>query len=171
MNRLFAGVQLCILSPLLFFLSIVVFFFINKKIIFKQTRLSQHGKKFICYKFFSMINPNKINTIGNYLRYTHLDELPQLYNILKGDMNFIGPRPLPVNENLRFAKLIKNWHERYKVKAGITGLAQTSGYAGKVTNYKFLLKRHELDLRYVKKQSQIINLIIIFKTVIYFFKK
>jgi lipopolysaccharide/colanic/teichoic acid biosynthesis glycosyltransferase len=118
-----------------------------------------------------MINHNKINKIGYYFRCSHLDELPQLYNILNGDMNFIGPRPLPVNENLRFAKLIKNWHARHEAKPGITGLAQVSGYVGKVSNYKFLLKRHKLDLYYIKKKSYILNLIIIFKTFILFIKR
>lgn len=169
MNRVLVTLLFLALLPLLLFLSILVFFFINKAIIFKQKRLTKNRKIFICYKFYSILKNGKINKIGIFLRSRGLDELPQIFNVFKGDINLIGPRPLPINEDRKYIKSIKNWNQRYKIKAGITGLAQVYGYSGKVTNYKFLLNRYKLDLKYIKKKSLKLNLIILFKTFFFIF--
>ena len=128
------------------------------QIIFKQTRIGQKKKEFTIYKFKTM-EYNKITFIGKYLRKTGLDEIPQLINIIKNDMSFVGPRPLTKFDIDRL-----NWNssecaERWNVKPGITGLAQLSD----ICNANLSLQN---DLNYVKNKNIALDIKILFQSIL-----
>jgi len=166
----FALVILVLLWPVLLLVAVVMKLTSKGPVIFKQTRAGRDGKPFVFYKFRTMrtdVDPfgpspksagdPRLTRIGRFLREYSLDELPQLFNILKGDMSLVGPRPLYVSQ-------ISEWDERQKkrllVKPGLTGLAQVSG-RGELTREEKL----ELDVRYVESASLWLDLKILFRTV------
>ena len=158
-----------ILCPIILLLSISVFVFIGYPIIFKQLRPGLNGKLFTMYKFRTMktmINKNtilddedRLTKFGQFLRSISLDELPELWNILKGDMSLIGPRPL-LEEYLPL--YTDSQARRHDVKPGITGWAQVNGRNSISWNKKF-----ELDIWYVKNLSFWLDIKILYLT---FFK-
>lgn len=131
-------------------------------VFFKQIRHGKNNVPFYCYKFRTMVlNKNadvmqakkddlRITKIGRILRKRSLDELPQLINVLLGDMSIVGPRPhaVPMNEN--FSKVIPIYMVRHTMKPGITGLAQSKGYRGEIINFHDLSSRFRLDIFYIK---------------------
>ena len=145
-------------------------------IIYKQERIGRHGKPFYIYKFRTMVVNNEQNglpmlaepddqrltKIGKFLRVHHLDELPQLWNVLKGDMSFIGYRP----ERKYFIDQIMEHDPRYKelysMRPGITSYATL--YNGYTDTMDKMLRRLELDLYYMEHQSWQLDLSIIYKT-------
>lgn len=150
----------------------------NGSVFFKQLR---HGKKnqlFYCYKFRTMVknkdadtkqatvNDARITRIGKFLRKSSLDELPQVFNVILGDMSIVGPRPQAVPMNLEFAKEIDNFMSRHQVKPGITGLAQSKGYRGEISSYSELYSRYRLDNFYVRKWNLIFDIKIIIETAV-----
>ncbi len=147
-------------------------------VLFRQTRHGLDGKKFKICKFrtmyvdkcgaeFSQVrrNDSRITPLGRILRATSLDELPQFLNVLKGDMSIIGPRPHPdtMNEDLR--KRIYRYMVRHKVRPGITGLAQVSGFRGETETYDKMEKRIACDLEYIKNWSIWLDISILFRTI------
>lgn len=143
---------------------------------FFQKRKKKNGKLFICIKLRTMMvndeadtlaaldNDKRITRFGKMLRQYHLDELPQLVNVLKGDMSIIGPRPYMIIENLTYEKEIKEYTHRYKVKPGITGLAQSLGCFGFTEDLQKIDERVMLDLLYIKRWSLKMDLQILFRT-------
>lgn len=138
-------------------------------VIFKQLRTGRNGKEFVCYKFRTM-HPIKLRRIdgkpiitkkgdrrvfafGQFLRKTSLDELPQIINVMKGEMSLIGPRPYPVKECAYWSHTFNDFYYRYAVKPGITGLAQTNGYRGGTLDREHMRKRLKYDLHYVENGS------------------
>ena len=174
MNKIIAFILLLILSPLMLLISILIKLTSKGPIIFKQQRHGLNGKVFWIYKFRTMYinshykkpayefeNPKKFITfVGGLLRKTSLDELPQLFNILKGEMNFIGYRP-NTGYNVEINKLRKQ-NKIYKLKPGITGLAQI--VCRKNLNSK---KTIVCDKYYVKNKNWLLNLKIIFVTIVF----
>lgn len=148
---------------------------INNPAFFTQPRLGFQGKEFKIIKFRSMKvhDPNKyskyasehddrITKVGNFIRKVRLDELPQVINVLRGDMSFVGPRPEWDALGKDYEKQIKNYHLRYAVRPGITGWAQTMfTYGASLEDAKTKL---EYDVYYVKNQSLLLDLIILIKT-------
>lgn len=150
-------------------------------VIYKQTRTGQSGSEFVCYKFRTMhqINLRRIDgkpiitqkgdkrvfSFGNFLRKTSLDELPQIINVIKGDMSLIGPRPYPVNECAYWNNQFDDFYYRYAVKPGISGLAQVNGFRGGTLDEEHMRRRLDFDLIYVEKCSMGTDLNIIAKTV------
>ena len=142
---------------------------------FKQKRIGYKGKEFEIIKFRSMKvhDPEKyskyasehderITKVGHFIRKTRLDELPQIINVIKGDMSFVGPRPEWNELGRDYEKKIKNYHLRYAVRPGVTGWAQTMySYGASLEDAKVKL---EYDLYYIKNQSLILDLMILFKT-------
>lgn len=146
-------------------------------VIFRQQRLTKGGREFTIYKFRTM-NANaearsgavwaekddpRVTRVGNFLRITRLDELPQLFNVLRGDMSLIGPRP----ERPEFAKVIGDevpgFHRRLRVKAGLTGLAQVrAGYSACMDGHR---KKLAWDLLYIRRRSMLLDCWIVLKTV------
>lgn len=150
-------------------------------VMYKQVRTGQSGTEFVCYKFRTMhqINLRRIDgkpiitqkgdkrvfTFGNFLRKTSLDELPQIINVIKGDMSLIGPRPYPVRECAYWNNRFDDFYYRYAVKPGISGLAQINGYRGGTLDTEHMRQRLDYDLVYVEKCSLGTDLQIIARTV------
>lgn len=157
----FSIILIILLIPLLFIIYILLLVVLKDEVIFKQSRIGLNNQRFIIYKFRT-INNNKITKTGRILRKTSLDELPQLFNILKGDMSFVGPRPITINEKHLLDEKTKTRHE---VKPGLTGLSQVNGR--RTLSYE---QRFYFDIIYVSKISFILDLKIILKTFIVIFK-
>ncbi len=149
-------------------------------ILFKQKRTGLNGKVFICYKFRSMDSKNsadefvdpEVNTLslGNFLRMTSLDELPQFWNVLKGDMSIIGPRPHMLVHDEQYMRDIPEYLLRYSVKPGITGWAQVNRLRGE-RNLERVRKRVQYDLWYIQNWSIGLDIKIIFRTIGVMIKK
>ncbi len=162
MQRLVALILIIVLLP--FWLIIgVVQLFVFQNIIFSQLRSGKHGKPFRLLKFQSLTTQKeeesdrkRLNTWGRILRVTSVDETPQLLNIIKGEMAFVGPRPL-LPEYLRLYSSRQN--RRHEVKPGITGWAQVKG-----RNNLSWKEQFELDVWYVDHQSWLLDLKILWKT-------
>ena len=169
LNQIFASILFIILSPVIIFISLFLFINIGRPIIFKQRRSGFKGKAFYLYKFRTMIinkNKNDLNRIYKstlFLRNSRLDELPQLLNIIKGDLNFVGPRPLLIEYNRLYNK---TQIKRLDVMPGITGWAQVNG-----TNNISWSKKFKLDIWYVENKSVMFDLKIIYLTIVFIFKK
>lgn len=112
---------------------------------------------------------SRITTVGYILRKTSLDELPQLINVLKGDMSLVGPRPHAIEHNSYYGKLVENYANRHRVKPGITGWAQIHGLRGGTEDHRLMEARVEHDLEYIRKWSIWLDLRILFLTPIYGF--
>lgn len=145
-------------------------------VFFKQSRNGFNYKEFDCYKFRSMM-PNKdahlyqatrgdqrVTKVGRFLRKTSIDELPQFFNVLFGDMSVVGPRPHMVSHTNMYAKRIDKFMVRHFVKPGITGLAQTSGFRGEVETDKDIIGRVKYDIFYIENWSLLLDLKIIIQT-------
>jgi len=149
-------------------------------VFFKQTRNGIKYKEFMCYKFRSMIknssadiqqatkNDIRVTRIGKILRKTSLDELPQFYNVLIGDMSVVGPRPHMIKENQRYSKSVSKFMVRHFVKPGITGLAQVKGYRGEIETDEDIINRVKYDIYYLENWSLLLDLNIVFLTSINF---
>jgi len=145
-------------------------------VLFKQLRHGLDNKPFYCYKFRTMVangeadikqataNDNRITKIGKFLRSSSIDELPQIFNVLKGEMAIVGPRPHTIPMNLEFSKSIDNFMERHAVKPGITGLAQSKGFRGEIKNFSDIYARYRFDVFYVQKWCLVFDIKIIWDT-------
>ena len=165
---------LIILSPVLLIVYILVIVLLGFPGIFKQERPGKNEKIFKLYKFRTMTDAKdkkgkllpdekRLTKFGKFLRSTSIDELPELFNILKGDMSFIGPRPLLV-EYLPY--YTKEEHRRHNVRPGLTGLAQSSG-----RNMVSWDKKFELDVEYSKNITFLGDLKIVLSTIPIVFKR
>jgi len=147
-------------------------------VFFKQSRNGINYEPFYCYKFRSMRpnnladikqvsqNDNRITKIGKWLRKLSIDELPQFFNVLKGEMSVVGPRPHMIKENERFLKKIDKFMGRHYVKPGITGLAQVKGYRGEVKTDEDIINRLKYDLYYIENWSLWLDIKIILFTIL-----
>lgn len=170
---LFSSMGLIILSPMLLIVAACIKLYDGGPVFYKQIRLTKGHKEFEIYKFRSMIvdaekngarlaaqNDNRITPIGKVIRATRVDELPQLINILKGDMTLVGPRPeRPEIEDL-YLKEIPEFGMRLKVKAGLTGYAQVFGKYNTSPEDKL-----KLDLLYINQRSLLLDFKLIFYTI------
>ncbi len=157
-----------ILSLIILFIPLMILSIIIKlknkgPILYKQLRTGYKGKNFYIYKFRTLNNKNDINNFSIFLRKTSLDELPQLINVLKGNMSLIGPRPWITNYYDNFNDYQK---KRLDVLPGITGLAQVSG-----RNNLNVFEKIDKDLKYVNNYSFILDLKIFLLTIMQVFKQ
>lgn len=148
------------LTPILFFL---IKFESKGPVIFKQLRHGHLGREFYCYKFRSMhVNAlsdkqmakqgdSRITKIGEFIRKTNVDELPQFLNVFLGHMSVVGPRPHMVTQMNSFEGLIEYYSLRHYVKPGVTGLAQIMGYRGEIKTMNDIRNRIRLDIFYFTK--------------------
>lgn len=150
-------------------------------VLFKQKRTGQNGIVFTCYKFRTMRKnavksfngkpditlegDDRIFAFGKLLRLLNLDELPQIFNVLKGDMSLVGPRPYPVDECAYWNSIFDDFFYRYAVKPGITGFSQVKGFRGGTYNVEHMRKRTDYDLIYVQKNTFFMDLTIVIRTV------
>ncbi|MCD7781836.1 MAG: undecaprenyl-phosphate glucose phosphotransferase, partial [Methanosphaera sp.] len=174
MDILFSIVSMIILSPLLLIVAIIIKLTSPGPVIYSQKRVGKDGEEFRIYKFRSMINSDdpideihwtqkddpRITNIGKIIRKTSIDELPQLYNILKGDMSLIGPRPERPYLVNKFQESVPKYMIKHHVKPGMTGWAQVNGYRGNTS----ITKRIEYDIYYVENWSIMLDIRIFFKT-------
>lgn len=158
---------------------IAVFIKLNSRgpVFFLQKRNKRNGELFTCFKFRSMHgnsdadtlpagkNDKRITGMGRFLRRYHLDELPQFFNVLWGDMSVVGPRPHMVSDNIKFDALINNYGFRNKVKPGLTGLAQVLGYVGETDDISKMKGRVNLDIFYIRHWSVKMDLAILYRTI------
>ena len=168
-DLIFSLVLVAILLPLFVLLAIIVYFDLGSPLLFRQQRPGLHGKPFTFYKFRTMNNSmdekerllsdrDRLTHLGRLLRSTSLDELPQLFNVIRGDMSLIGPRPLLMEYlDLYSADQMR----RHEVKPGITGWAQVNGRNAITWEEKF-----RLDLWYVDNHSFSLDIKIFFLTII-----
>ena len=148
---------------------------------FKQGRPGMNEEEFHCYKFRSMQvngftekpaskNDPRVTKMGRFMRKTSIDELPQFFNVLLGDMSVVGPRPHLWSQNKAYASKIKKYMIRHYVKPGITGLAQVKGFRGEIETEEDMINRIKLDVFYIENWSLIMDIKIIFQTVFNIFK-
>lgn len=176
-------ILLVLLAPIMIGLAIGVKMSSPGPIVFKQRRYGLDGREILVYKFRSMRTTDngpvvkqatkgdpRITPFGAFIRKTSLDELPQFINVLQGRMSIVGPRPHAVAHNETYRKIVKGYMVRHKVKPGITGWAQVSGYRGETDTIDKMEKRIEYDLEYLRNWSLSFDLWIIFKTVAVVFK-
>jgi putative colanic acid biosynthesis UDP-glucose lipid carrier transferase len=148
------------------------------KFFLKQRRYGLDGKEINVYKFRTMTvcedgneliqakkDDSRVTRLGAFLRKTSLDELPQFFNVLKGDMSIVGPRPHAVAHNEMDRKLIKGYMIRHKVKPGITGWAQVNGLRGETETLDKMQARIEYDIDYLRYWSLRQDIYIIFRTI------
>lgn len=170
-DRLVALFFLLVFAPLLLAISFAIVISSKGGAIYTQTRVGRGGKNFQIYKFRSMFvgadrlgyqtadNDKRITPVGRFLRKTSLDELPQFFNVLKGDMSLVGPRPDTPMQKADYSE--SDWQLRHSVRPGITGLAQVSGRSGLTAE-----ERLGYDLEYAKNNNLVLDIKILAKTVL-----
>ncbi|MCL5017397.1 MAG: exopolysaccharide biosynthesis polyprenyl glycosylphosphotransferase [Patescibacteria group bacterium] len=176
-----AFLMLIILSPLLLIIAIAVKLTSAGPAIFKQKRVGKNGIEFTIYKFRTMkidaekngpqwanyFNDDRATSIGHFLRATHLDELPQLFNILRGDLSFIGPRPERPEFVVSLKKEIPYYELRHLTKPGITGWAQINFRYG--ASVKEAYEKTQFDIYYIKNNSPFLDFSILLRTIKFLF--
>ncbi|MFN6944541.1 MAG: undecaprenyl-phosphate glucose phosphotransferase [Cytophagaceae bacterium] len=180
---IFSTLVITFAFPIIFPVFIVIIKLSSKgPIFFKQKRSGRNNAEFYLYKFRSMtVNADadrkqategdvRITKIGRFLRKTNLDELPQFFNVLIGNMSIVGPRPHMLKHTVEYSRIIDKFMVRHLVKPGITGWAQVNGYRGATTEPRWMLKRVRYDLWYIENWSFLLDLKIIFLTVYNMFK-
>jgi sugar transferase (PEP-CTERM system associated) len=172
-----ALLMLIVLSPLIAITAILIRIDSRGSVIFSQDRLGQHGRSFKVHKFRSMVadaekqsgpvwameNDNRVTRVGKIIRKLRIDELPQLWNVLKGEMSFVGPRPERAFFIKQLEKEIPYYSERLSVKPGLTGWAQVCYPYG--ASVEDAIEKLNYDLFYTKNMSFLLDLLIIFRTV------
>ena len=167
----------CLLSWLIAIIAILIKLDSKGSVFFLQKRNKKHGEVFTCIKFRSMIindeadlkpaeeNDERITGIGKFLRKNYVDELPQFFNVLWGDMSLIGPRPHMISDNMLYEELVQHYSLRHKVKPGITGLAQVMGYVGSTDDIQKMQERITMDIFYVRHWSFKLDMVILYRTI------
>jgi len=168
---------LVLLLPVFAVIALVVVWDSGEPVFFRQRRIGLHGKVFNIYKFRTMHvledgaqivqavrGDVRITRVGHFLRVTSLDELPQLWNVLKGEMSLVGPRPHAVSHDEYYSALIQNYHLRYAVRPGITGWAQINGARGATPQLSDMQARIDFDIQYVERESLWLYLRILLRT-------
>jgi Undecaprenyl-phosphate glucose phosphotransferase len=168
---------LILLSPLLVIVSLAIKFDSRGPVLFRQTRHGYNNEPIGVLKFRSMTvmedgdnfrpatrHDARVTRLGRILRRTSIDELPQLFNVLVGDMSIVGPRPHATAQNELFAEVISSFSRRHNVKPGITGWAQANGYRGNTDTLEKMQRRVEHDLYYIDNWSLVLDLKIMVMT-------
>ncbi|WP_165958228.1 exopolysaccharide biosynthesis polyprenyl glycosylphosphotransferase [Segetibacter sp. 3557_3] len=170
-------VILLVLSWLVPLLALIIKLDSRGPVFFKQLRSGKNNIPFLCFKFRSLhVNKDADNIqvskgdqrftrVGKFLRKSNLDELPQFFNVLRGDMSVVGPRPHMLKHTEEYSKQIGEYMIRHYIKPGITGLAQIQGYRGEITNPEELSGRIKLDIRYLENWSMWYDFVIVVLTV------
>ncbi|WP_052378827.1 undecaprenyl-phosphate glucose phosphotransferase [Polycyclovorans algicola] len=178
-DRSFAALALLMLLPAFAIIAILIKRDSPGPVFFKQKRYGLNGKRFFVYKFRSMTvgddlsrqqqqatqDDDRITRIGRFMRKTSIDELPQFWNVMRGEMSVVGPRPHSISHNEQYRKEVRRYMVRHKVKPGVTGWAQVNGLRGETAQLERMAERIEYDLDYIRNWSPWLDLKIIFLTV------
>jgi lipopolysaccharide/colanic/teichoic acid biosynthesis glycosyltransferase len=169
---------LVLLGPFLILVAVLIRIESPGPALFRQTRTGRGGKTFGMYKFRSMTviedgadvvqaspNDGRLTRFGPFLRRSCIDELPQLLNVLKGEMSLVGPRPHAVAHDAYYSTVIQNYEHRHLVRPGIAGLAQVSGHRGPTPTVDLMAARVALDLEYIATWRLASDLEILFRAV------
>ncbi|MFY8210212.1 MAG: exopolysaccharide biosynthesis polyprenyl glycosylphosphotransferase [Caulobacter sp.] len=164
MDVLVAGGALLFFAPLLLLVAVLIKLESPGPVLFRQSRGGLNGKAFTIFKFRSMRcqengskvvqakrDDDRITTIGRFIRKTSIDELPQLLNVLRGDMSIVGPRPHALTHDEQYGALIANYHLRFRTRPGLTGLAQIKGLRGGTTEVETMAARIDADNEYIER--------------------
>ncbi|MGI4730030.1 MAG: undecaprenyl-phosphate glucose phosphotransferase [Janthinobacterium lividum] len=172
------GVIIFLLSWLIPILTIIIKMQSKGPVFFMQLRSGRDNKPFWCYKFRSMTmntetehiqatkGDSRVTNIGAFMRKTSIDELPQFFNVLMGNMSIVGPRPHMLKHTDEYKAIVHQYMVRQLLKPGITGWAQVSGYRGETKDHKQMVKRVEHDIWYIENWSLMLDIKIIFLTII-----
>lgn len=172
-----AGPAVLFLAPIFLLLALAIRLDSPGPVIFRQTRRGLHGKPFSILKFRSMRvmenggdirqakrNDDRVTRIGRIIRATSLDELPQLFNVLRGEMSLVGPRPHAMAHDDHYQQLIEGYRYRHTAKPGLTGWAQVHGFRGETPELEMMVSRVHCDIWYVKNQSFWLDIQILVRT-------
>ncbi len=179
-DKMLAFLILVLISPVLLVVAIVIKLDSPGPVFFRQKRAGWNGKTFNIWKFRSMRvetqvtdteelkqaqrDDPRVTRVGRFIRKTSLDELPQLFNVLTGDMSLVGPRPHAIQHDEVYSQRISDYYARHNIKPGITGLAQIRGYRGETKEIDQMTKRIESDIEYINNWSIWLDLSIIART-------
>lgn len=173
-----SALMLLAVSPLLLIIAVAVKLDSPGPVFFKQARNGWSGKTFHIWKFRSMHvhtpeagelrqatrGDPRVTRVGAFLRKTSLDELPQLINVLRGEMSLVGPRPHAVQHDMEYSQRINSYFARHNIKPGITGLAQVRGFRGETRDIEQMRQRVESDIEYINNWSLWLDFIILLRT-------
>lgn len=164
MDILVAGGALLFFAPLLALVAVLIKLESPGPVLFRQARGGLNGQSFTIFKFRSMRcqengdkvvqakrDDDRITAIGRILRKTSVDELPQLLNVLRGDMSIVGPRPHAIAHDEHYGALIPNYHLRFRTRPGLTGLAQIKGLRGGTSAVEAMAARVDADNDYIER--------------------
>ena len=183
LDKIFSIIFLIILSPILIFSMMLIIIENGLPIFFTEEVSGWDGRRFKLHKLRTLrnkelketINEEIIDTrslkVGKIIRRLHIDEIPQFFNVLKGDMSIVGPRPHEFREDLMYSKVFKKFLKRNKTSPGITGWAQINGYRGSKPSDHQMRMRMEHDLWYMNNWNIWLDLYIIFRTLFIIFSK
>ena len=170
--------MIILLMPVWIILTIAICITSRGGAFFFQERTGYKGRTFLLMKFRTMYpnkeadtlqateNDSRVTPIGKFLRKSSLDELPQLFNILKGDMSLVGPRPHMLKHTEIYSSMIPDYMERHKMRPGLTGYAQIQGYRGETPELIQMEKRVTADLKYIEEFSLLLDIKILWKTLL-----
>ena len=182
LDKILSVVFLIIASPILIFSAILIFLEDGFPILFTQNRTGWDGRRFKIFKLRSLKKGSFDKTVqvtsddkrklkcGTFIRQFSIDEVPQLFNVLKGEMSIVGPRPHMVEHDIKYSSIFKNFLKRHKCNPGLTGWAQVNGLRGATPNPETMKKRMEHDLWYLNNWTIFLDLYIILKTFYVVFK-
>lgn len=178
MDLILAGGALLVLLPALLMIALAVVVESRGPVLFRQRRTGRDGKVFTILKFRSMTvtedgdkiahaskNDKRVTRVGAFIRATSLDELPQLLNVVMGDMSLVGPRPHALAHDNHYGALLPRYAERFAVRPGLTGLAQILGLRGEIHQLSCMARRVEADVEYAIGWTFRDDLLIIWRTV------
>ena len=163
-------------SPILIFSVLAIYFEDGLPILFTQNRTGWDGRRFKIYKLRSLkkiqfdktmqvtLGDKRLLKIGRFLRRYSIDELPQFFNVLKGDMSIVGPRPHMVEHDIYYSNIYNNFLKRHKCNPGLTGWAQVNGLRGATPKPEIMRRRMEFDLWYLNNWTVWLDIYIIIKT-------
>jgi putative colanic acid biosynthesis UDP-glucose lipid carrier transferase len=174
------GLILFLLLPLMVVIAVLIKLDSRGPVLFRQKRLGLNNTVFEILKFRTMVympgperevpqarqNDPRVTRLGRLLRRASLDELPQLFNVLRGDMSLVGPRPHAIPHNQHYSSVIGGYCCRHRVRPGITGWAQVNGFRGETDTVDKMRRRVEFDLDYIKSWSLLFDAKVLLKTVI-----
>ena len=175
-DKIFSIIFLICFAPFLLISCILIFIEDGTPVLFTQNRTGWDGRRFRIYKLRSLkktnfdkteqvkTNDKRLLKVGLFLRRFSIDELPQFFNVLKGDMSIVGPRPHMVEHDIYYSILFKNFLKRHKCNPGLTGWAQVNGLRGATPKSEIMKRRMEFDLWYLNNWTIWLDFYIIFKT-------